>query len=251
MLSDAIKALVELGQKAKAVDVIAHPSLPELVFVRHGDQLTQHQVPPPPRKPTLAGLNDLVAMLRDRGIAENPEVYVGPTGVVAFLDATKRDERAVLPLTESVRFRLCQDIEKQPRLFAPRDLVRFLRQTLWGGASNHLIQALSRLDFTRTSTGKSDVAHGRETLGRSVEAVVQQAQDVPEAFVAQVPIWTTPGCPWTRPVEFSIYLDVEKSAVELSVLSDSCTAARNGALGLVREALAESLGEVPVFMGAP
>lgn len=168
MLSDAIKVLVELGQRAKAVDVIAHPSLPELVFVRHGDQLTQHSVPPPPRKPTLAGLNDLVAMLRDRGIAGSPEV-----------------------------------------------------------------------------------AHGRETLGRSVEAVVQQAEQVPEAFIAQVPIWTTPGCPWTRPVEFSIYLDVEKSAVELSVLSDSCTAARNGALSQLRDALVEALGEVPVFMGAP
>lgn len=251
MLSEFVGRLVELGQKAKAVDVVTHPSLPDLVFMRHGDQLTTHQVPPPPRRPTLAGLTDLVAMLRDETIAPHPEVYVGPTLVVAFLDATDRDERAVLPLTESARFRVCQEIEKNPRPFAPRDLVRFLRQTLWGGASNQLIQALSRLDFTRTSTGKTDVKHGRETLGRSVEAIVQQADDVPEAFTAQVPIWTTPGCPWTRPVEFSIYLDVEKAAVELSVLSDSCTTARNGALGQLRDWLAEALGHVAVFMGAP
>lgn len=250
MLAEFLSRIVELGQKAKAVDVIAHPSLPDMVFVRHGDQLTEHQVPPPPRKPTLAGLNDLVEMLGHKDIAPAPEVYVGPAGVVAFLDATERDERATLPLTESVRFRLCQEIERQPRAFAPRDLVRFLRQSLYG-VNDQLIQKLSRLDFTRTSTGKTDVKHGRETLGRSVEAVVQQAEDVPETFAVLVPIWTTPGCPWARSIEFGIYLDVEKSAVELSVLSDSCTSARNGALADLRNAISEACPDVPVFMGAP
>lgn len=221
MLSEFVGRLVELGQKAKAVEFHTHANLPNQVFVRHGDELIEHTVPPPPRKPTLAGLTDLVAMLRDETIAPHPEVYVGQTHVVAFLDSTDRDERAVLPLTESARFRVCQEIERLPRPFAPRDLVRFLRQTLWGGASSQLIQT------------------------------VQQVDDVPEAFTAQVPIWTTPGCPWTRPVEFSIYLDVEKAAVELSVLSDSCTAARNGALGQLRDWLAEALGHVAVFMGAP
>lgn len=251
MLADAIKALVELGHRAKAVDVVTHPSLPHTVFLRHGDELQEHCVLSPPRNPTLAGLQDVFAMLRKKGIARNPEVYVGSSGVVAFLDGEDREERLTMPLTESARFRLCQDIERQPRSFAPRDLVRFLRQMLWGGANNHLIQSLSRLDFTRTSTGKTDVKHGRETLGRTVEAVVQQADEVPESFIAHVPIWTTPGCSWSRPIECGIYLDVEKGAVELSVLSDSCTAARNGALSELRDALVEALGEVPVFMGAP
>lgn len=251
MLSDAIQKIVGLGQAARSIEVIHHPSLPDTVLVRHGDQLERVQVPPPARKPTLAGVNDLVSMLSTGSIATAPEVYVGPAGVVAFLDSYARDEVATLPLTESARFKLCQDIEKQPRLFAPRDLVRFLRQTLWGGANNHLIQTLSRIDFTRTSTGKTDVRHGRETLGRTVEAVVQQADDVPESFVAQIPIWTTPGALYTRAIEFGIYLDVEKSAIELSVRSDSCSEARNGALISLRDTLQEALKGVPVFMGAP
>lgn len=250
MLADAIKTIVGLGQAARSIEVLTHPSLPDQLFVRHGDQLIEHFVPPPPRKPTLAGLQDVFAMLRKKGIARNPEVYVGSSGVVAFLDGEDREERLTMPLTESARFKLCQDIERQPRAYAPRDLVRFLRQTLWGVDAS-VIQSLSRIDFTRTSTGKTDVRHGRETLGRTVEAVVQQAEQVPESFTVSVPIWTTPGCYWSRPIEFSIYLDVEKGAVELSVLSDSCTAARNGALSELRNALAEDLGEVPVFMGAP
>lgn len=250
MLADAIKTIVGLGQAARSLEVLTHPSLPDQLFVRHGDQLIEHRVPPPPRNPTLIGLSDLVEMLGNPDIAQAPEVYVGPTAVVAFLDNTGRDERVTMPLTESARFRLCQDIERQPRAYAPRDLVRFLRQTLWGVDAS-VIQSLSRIDFTRTSTGKTDVRHGRETLGRTVEAVVQQAEQVPESFTVSVPIWTTPGCAWQRSIEFGIYLDVEKGAVELSVLSDSCTTARNGALSDLRNAIEESCPNAPVFMGAP
>ena len=251
MLADAIQKIVGLGQAARSLEVLTHPSLPDQVFLRHGDQLHEHLVSPPPRKPTLVGVNDLVSMLSIGSVATAPEVYVGPAGVVAFLDSGARDEIATLPLTESARFKLCQEIERQPRSFAPRDLVRFLRQTLWGGASNQLIQSLSRIDFTRTSTGRTDVKHGRETLGRTVEAVVQQADDVPESFVAHIPIWTTPGAPFTRAIEFGIYLDAEKSAIELSVRSDSCSEARNGALMALCYTLSEALKGVPVFMGAP
>lgn len=250
MLSEFVDRLVELGQKAKAVDFHRHDDLPNEVFVRHGDKLERIAAPPPSRGHTLAGFRDLVAALSDSKIAPNPEVYIDGVSVFAYCDREKRYDDITMPLTESVRFKLCCELER-PRLFAPRDLVKFLRLELHGGAHQAVTQAVSRLDFMRTSTGKSDVKHGRETLGKSVEAVVQQADEVPESFVVTVPIWSTPGCGWTAQIEFGIYLDVEKQQVELRVLSDQCADARNGALWQLRKSIAEACPDVPVFMGAP
>lgn len=250
MLSEFVARLVELGQKAKAVDFHVHPGLPNEVFVRHGDKLELIAAPAPLREHKLIGFTDLVAALTDKAIAPDPEVYIAGVSVMALLDRAERRSVVSMPLTETVRFQLCRDLEK-PRGFAPRDLVKFLRLELHGGAHQAVTQAVSRLDFMRTSSGKSDVKHGRETLGRSVEAVVQQADEVPDSFVVTVPVWSTPGCGFPARIEFGIYLDVEKQQVELRAFSDQCADARNGALWQLRKSIAEACPDVPVFMGAP
>lgn len=250
MLSEFVARIVELGQKAKAVDFHVHAGLPNEVFVRHGDKLERLEAPAPLREHKLTGFRDLVAALSDQNIAPDPEVYIDGVSVVALLDRAERRSSVSMPLTETARFRLCCDLEK-PRGFAPRDLVKFLRLELHGGAHQAVTQAVSRIDFMRTSSGKTDVKHGRETLGRQVEAVVQSAEDIPESFVVTVPIWSTPGCAWTKPIEFGIYLDNEKQQVDLRAFSDECAGARNSALADLRNAIAEACPNVPVFMGAP
>lgn len=250
MLSEFVDRLVALGQKAKAVEFHRHEHLPNEVFVRHGDKLERITAPPMSRGHTLTGFHDLVTALGDSKIAPNPEVYIDGVSVFAYCDREKRWDDLDMPLTESARFKLCCELEK-PRGFAPRDLVKFLRLELHGGAHQAVTQAVSRIDFMRTSSGKTDVKHGRETLGKSVEAVVQSAEDIPESFVVTVPIWSTPGCGWTKPIEFGIYLDNEKQQVELRAFSDECAQARNAALADLRNAIAEACPEVPVFMGSP
>ena len=117
---------------------------------------------------------------------------MGSNEVYAYLDREDRRERVNVELKESSRFELVQQLQK-PRGMQPREAVKLLRLDLHGGNVGHVIQALSRIDFTRTSAGKTDVAHGRESLGRSVEAVVQQADTVPERFTLAVQPWTTAG----------------------------------------------------------
>lgn len=250
MLSEFVDRLVTLGQGVQSAEFTVHQLLPRTLFVQHAGKLERIDAPAPLRKHRLTGFRDLVAALRDHEIAPDPEVYIDGTSVVAFLDRTERQSIVSMPLTETARFKLCCELEK-PRGFAPRDLVKFLRLELHGGAHQAVTQAVSRIDFMRTSSGKTDVKHGRETLGKSVEAVVQSAEDIPESFVVTVPIWSTPGCGWTKPIEFGIYLDNEKQQVELRAFSDECAGARNAALAELRNAIAEACPDVPVFMGAP
>lgn len=250
MLSEFVDRLVTLGQGVQSAEFTVHQLLPRTLFVQHAGKLERIEAPTPPRKHTLAGIRDLVEMLSETEVAPGPEIFISPASIVAMLDGGERIQTATVPLAESVRFRLCQSLET-PREFSPRDLIKFLRLELHSSNLGALILSLSNLDFTRTSSGKTDVRHGRETLGRSVEAIVQQADNVPETFTVHVPIWSTPGCGVIKPITFGLYLNVDKQCVEVRALSDECANARNAAMADLRESLAKSVEHAAVFMGAP
>lgn len=251
MLAEFLRAVVDLGQKAKAVDFASVPSLPHTLFIRHGDELITKDVPPAERAHQLEDFDGLVEALTDAAIAKAPEVYVSANRIVGLLDREDRRARVSVDLTESRRFLLCSELET-PRRMQPKDAVRLLKLELHGGTHDPVTQALSRIDFKRAVGGATDVGHGRETLGRSVEASVQQAKDIPEQFTVAVPIWTTQGFQgYVQHVTLGLYLDLEGQTVELRVLSDECEAARNRSLAQVATDLRKAMPGVPVFMGVP
>lgn len=146
----------------------------------------------------------------------------------------------------------CVELEKSPAKMQPKDAVKMLRLELHGGNVSHVIQALSRIDFSRTSAGKTDVAHGKESLGRSVEAAVQQADGVPETFTVAVPVWSAFGFDrYSVQVQFGLYLDLQAQKVELRVLGDEIERVVGLATHAVAADLREALPSVPVFMGEP
>ncbi len=252
MLAEFITKIVDLGQRARQAEFHEHEQVPHRLWLRNGEKLEEVSVPPPLRQHTLAGFDDLVRALKNPNIAPRPEVYVSACGIAAYLDGSDRREVVTVPLQESARFQLCARLQQQPAKFQPKDLVKMLKLEFHGGNHGHVVQALSRIDFVRTSSGRTNVAHGKESLGRSIEAAVQQAEDVPERFTLHVPIWTTPGFSrFSGGVEFGVHLDLEGQTVELRVLSDEVERVRILALQAVVAELVDRLIEAPVFLGAP
>jgi len=253
MLAELVRELVGLGRSSTGVEFHTTPECPTKVWVQHGDVLEEIEVQPPLRRHRLAGFHDLVAALKDPAIAPAPEVFVAKDRVAVLLDRSKRHEVVDVVLTETKRLQLCMDLEARPRSMQPKDAVKMLRLELHSGNHQHVIDALSNLDFQRTSDGRSQVGHGKESLGKSVEARVQQADKVPEKFTVGCPVWTTTG--FTRygvTIEFGVFLNPEAMTVELRVLSDEIERVRNLALGDVANDLREALeGKVPVFLGTP
>jgi hypothetical protein len=251
MLAEAIKAVVDLGQKARQVEFHANEKLPNKVFIRSGDQLIEKDSPAPLRAHKLLGFDDLVAAVKDASIAPAPEVYVSGGRVCAFLDRAERRSMVAVELVESKRFQLVTKLQ-QPVAFEPREAIKMLRFDLHGGDVDGVIQSLRRVDFKRTSGGASSVEHGKESLGRSVEAVVQQADQIPDRFTLTVPIWSTPGFSrYSAKVEFGVYLDLDQQKVELRVLADEIDRVRNQFLAAAHGDLAEALPNVPIFLGTP
>lgn len=252
MIAEALQTLFGWGEKAASPKFLVHEGIPDLVFLHEpSGVISRHEVPPARRKHSIGGFDDLIAFLMDTDVSDNPEVYVQADKVVAFLDRHDRRDYITVSLVETNRFKLVQALAT-PKQMSPRDAVKMLRFDLHGGNVGHVIQALSRIDFTRTNTGKTDVKHGRETLGQSVEALVQGIDDVPESFVLAVPIWATNG--FTRfnvQVQFGVYLDVQNQCVELRVLADEVSRVRNLAVSDVAAELREKLKDVQVFVGTP
>lgn len=253
MLAELVNALVGLGRETTAVKFHTHPENPGTVWVQHGDELEAQKSPAPLRAHKLLGYDDLVAALLDPQIAPAPEVYISGNRVAVLLDRAERRSVVNIELLESKRLQLCRGLEAQPRKMQPRDVVKMLRLELHGGRHDHVIQALSRVDFARTGAGRSHVEHGKESLGRSVEAHVQQAEAIPKDFTVGVPLWTNPGfARYAVSIEFGLFLDLDEQVVELRVLSDECQRVVNATIQALASDLREALGDkVPVFLGTP
>jgi len=252
MLAEFLASVVDLGRQTTAVKFHEHKECPGKLWVQHGDELDQIDAPAPLRGHGLLGYDDLVNALLDPKIAGAPEVYVSGNRIVAFLDRSERRSRVTVDLVESKRLKLCRELEQSPRKMQPKDAVKMLRLELHGGRHDAVVQALSRIDFVRTGAGKSHVDHGKESLGRSVEAAVQQAESIPKDFDVAVPVWTNSGFSrYSVNVNFGLFLDLEEQVVELRVLSDECQRVVNQTMVALVQDLMRSLPGVPVLLGTP
>ncbi len=251
MLAEFLKALIGEVQKPNT-RFLQHDDLPGRVWADHSDgTLNEIARNPRDRDASIGSLQDLVRYVTDPIVCKAPEVYVSTEKIDVLLDRADRNEVATMFLAPSSRWLSLQAISEKPFRAAPKDIVKWLRFALHDNSIGHVIQALSRLDFTRTSTGRTNVSHGRESLGSSVEAEVQGIERVPESFLVSIPVWSTPGVWSNVNIELGIYIDLTASVVELHVMPDAMqTALQQATFGLAAS-LRDSMPNVPVFVGRP
>lgn len=257
MLKEAIEFIVKLGSESKRSRLIkgveAHPRLADLIYLEKSNgEVEEIKIPAPLRAPVFDSVDDLKKAV---GVmAKSAELYVSESGIVVFLDSSDRLQTAKMPFAFSERFTTVMLIaaNKSGLSFAPKDAVRFLKTKLQGTGVAEVAKALSKVDFTRTSSGKSHVDHGRETLGKSVEATVQQADAIPESFSIDLAPFSSEGIQFYRTrIEVSLYLDMENGTVVFSVFPDEIEKAKKAVLGPIRDKLQSMFEGIPVFMGKP
>lgn len=253
MLAEFLDKVFELTGRAQGIELAQHPDLPDVVFRRVGTNVTEHEVPPPRRHHTLEGVQDIIRAVVRATEEGEPEVYHDDTAVRVLLDREDRRDTLDMPLHVSERFRTLEALAKAPRAMSPAAAVKFLRFELQGTGIDAVVAGLRRIDFTRSGSGASNVQHGRESLGRSVEAAVQQADQVPEEFVVETPLYTNPGLRQvTVRVRVGVYLDPGNESIEVRTLADEVAFARNAAQEALGGALREAFdGDVPVYHGRP
>jgi hypothetical protein len=130
-----------------------------------------------------------------------------------------------------------------------KQAIRLLRHDLAACNCDHILAALRKLDFHRRSDGARTIEHGRETLGRAVEAAVQGATDIPDGFTVEAPVWNTPGAAWPVTVLCTLDLDAEAEKVVITTLPDHLALGLALAQRRLHEALAAALDQYDVYNG--
>lgn len=250
MLSDLVKTLVGLGREAAEGLVIAVPGVSKEAYLVRNGQSQLVPIPPPQVAHKLFGLADLVSAAGDKALAKAPVVFYNPEAVMLVLDREDRREQVTLLLKFSELWRDLQGLAKGLE-FDTKEAIRFLRFKVGEEQVGDLIASLRRIDFTRKSTGSRTVEHGRETLGRSVEETVQQADKIPTSFVVAVNPWSNPGCKqFVAPLQVGIELDASKERIIFQALPGAFEEGLHSATLELGAQLRELLpAEVPLYHG--
>ena len=253
MLAEFIDRIRGLAHEADSIQFETHDLLPEKVFLRQGNGVTEHEVRPPYRVHQIGGYSDLVRAMNDEGMVPgDAEIFHNHLAVVAHLDREDRRETLSLGLVQSERWKKLVDLRTGWK-GGVREVVKMLRFDLHSTGTESVLRALSRVDFTRKSDGGANVDHGRESLGKSVEAAVQQADSIPETFMVTCSVYTNPGFRDLSQVQVAcgVYLDMQNDQIEIRTLSDEIEAGMNAAQAAIAQKLAEDLPAVPSYFGAP
>lgn len=256
MLKEAMEFLLGQGAERDRARVVRIPGVHRRVWMDTNDGgPSEIDIDPPLRSDTVATVSDIVEVIESAG---NPEVWVGNGSTVVLLDRKDRRERVTCLHPESDRFRTLRGLDSVTREFTPAEAIRFLRFELPGDHAAPLIDTLRTVDFTRKSDGRATTEHGRESLGRKVEAQVQGQSAIPETFSVSVNPWGFPGAfSIGAVVAVGIHIDVTKERIVFGVLPDEMANAVFDAREQLFEKIKSSIkanpeiAEVPIYIGHP
>jgi hypothetical protein len=104
------------------------------------------------------------------------------------------------------------------------------------------------LEFQRKNDGSSRLEHGRESLGKSVEAVVNNAENIPESFNISVPVFDL-ELSTVEPITVSVDIDMAAGTIAIDVVPGQLEMAKRNAIATIANAI-NNQTESSVFHGS-
>lgn len=221
MLAEFVTAIASLVRGADQIEIV-HDEKLRKAFVRHGDEVHEERLPPELRSSRFFALDDFVRAVLDDVVCPLPEVFHDRDGAMAFVDRDNRKECIRLPYTRSDAWSKIVGLYTNPCSMTQKQIINFLRFDVAVPGVQNLMRILRKVDFSRKSDGQRSVEHGRESLGKSVEAAVQGIEEIPEEITVEVPIYNTPGLREVSLVSIrcGLLIDVEDERFSLRPLAD-------------------------------
>jgi hypothetical protein len=133
-------------------------------------------------------------------------------------------------------------------------MIRRLRVDLPGAERRtELLSTVRKIKFRQSTSGEDDIQHGKESLGRAIEAQVTGSGDIPETVVVTGPVYCNHG---EREQSYAVGLDLEilpsEQKFRLCPVPDELDKAARDALQGIRDRLNAGLpDETAIFFGSP
>lgn len=249
---EALQYVGALAQAANSVQVINDPRFHDGAFIRVGGELRFERFPAPVRCGTIIDMQSLTDAINDPKICPNPEVYIDAERITVFTDRDERKSTMVLDMTPSARLVTVRSL--RGRVLSQKDAIRMLRYDLEGPDSKELIPAMRTIDFSRLTANRRTVERGKDTMGRTVEAHVQQIDKVPELFTVTIPAFDVAGLrSITMTLRIGIEPDLDREGFEFVLYPDEMSTGMSAVLSEVYQIIRANVSdqEVTLLMGTP
>lgn len=244
MLIDALNRIIDLSQLS--CQPIIKSTGPDQEMLVYPDG--RHLVIDLAKRPTYRRMDFSASFLEyvaGHG-SQASEVFVGDS--VVFLESEGNAiDVTYMELTPSGFFRTFCDGDA--RWMNQRELISMLRVHTTCENAQLLLSSIRAVSFTRRSDGTSKVQHGKESLGRSVEAVVQSTDQIPEQLVFNEPLFTWNGFDSATSIKMNIEIDVEEQRFRCYPAANEVEFARNVVFRRIAETIHTEQPEVPVYIG--
>lgn len=253
MLAEALKYLEALMTRASATQLIRVPGRHTEAWMRTGSEVTLLQLDDPLRSHEISSFSDILdAATKFKAGECTPSIYFNETQVVVYVGEDDMREKLTCSLKYTQRFVTLINMNGAGASGSPSDIIKLVRFQLNGIGFDELAASLRKVDFTRKSTGASDVAHGRESYGRSVEAEVQGTSNIPEVVDVDVPVYENDGLRGLRAkVRCGIFIDANQGVVTLRPLADEIRNGQMNVLADVRQMIENACPGIPCYEGTP
>jgi hypothetical protein len=214
-------------------------------------EIKERPIAPTPRAHTVDSTFDLILAANTWGT--KGAIWLSENCVVLVIDDGDRRETVRLPLKKTDTFLRVEQLAKTPKL-EQADLVRLLRREFRNSPQQAtVLSAVRKIKFSRGETGFSDIQHGNESMGKSVEAEVTGAGEIPDSLTLPVVVYANPGeRENVVTVAFDLEISVHEQRFVLKPLPDETVIAVQIALANIRKAIsAGAPKDIPILYGTP
>jgi hypothetical protein len=257
MLKEAITYVYEKAaelankQKANKVDWLSNPRM--AVFEMNG-QLLERPVPPELRKHTVDSVFDLIlAATAWVGTEGKGTIWLSHKDIVLIVDDADRRERVTLPLVQSDVFEKMCELDQKP-VMDQLTLIRLLRRHFRNATeASVVLAAVRKIKFNRNESGHSNLQHGNESIGRTIEAEIAGAADIPDRLTVPLNVYSNPGeRDNVVSVAFDLEIDVHQQKFSLKPQPDEITTVIEQSLGTIRRRIMAGAPKgMPILYGTP
>lgn len=245
---ETLKTLIELAQQAASVRTIGTDADGRTVILQEQGKLRERATPAPLRSASFHDLESLQAYAAQQVEQGNqPEIWHCEEVVSLVLNNQDRREVLHFPLNGSVELECLSQFAQQITLLPQSDFIRTLRMTL--SAPPELIAPFRRLDWSSRSTGGAKVEHGRQSLGKELEAQISGIGELPEEIRLAVPLYRDQGERQQYTIRCLIEIDPIGQRFLLRPASGELEQALQAHQGDIRDRLLAEVDKIPVYYG--
>ncbi|MGD0040327.1 MAG: hypothetical protein ABSE84_07930 [Isosphaeraceae bacterium] len=247
---ESLKLIQTAACDAQKAEIIPLPGDGRKALVRIGTTVQEHAIAPPCRQHAVETVEALASYARKLTTPAAAVVWHDGQEITLVLDDADRRDFVKLSLKPAPQFQAAQGLSAMAAPISQEELIALLRHKL--GAPKDLVSVFRSVDFQRTDGAQANLQHGKNTLGKQVNAQLVGADRVPEEITLTIPVFTNCGLNTPYPLKLNVDVDVVRCQFRLVVVPGGL----DDLMDRAQEAIAKSLttllkdSGIPIYRGS-